>query len=91
MQTRSPRPDPHRRLAQLKVAVLSLTGALLATLTWLVAGHPAGSTAAADRAAPAAVSVPRQQNDDDEWLFGDGSSSLSNAGTSQPLMHSAGS
>jgi hypothetical protein len=90
MHTSSARPDPHRRLAQMKVVVLSLTGALLATLTWLVAGHPAGSTVAADRVTPATVVAPRQ-HDDDELFLGGAGTGLSDGGLSQPVMHSSGS
>lgn len=88
------RPDPRERLRRLKIVVLSLTGALLASLTWLVAGHPVGSAAAVDAAAPTQVAAPRLHHDDDESFFGrtpDFSSSLSDGRRSPPLMHSSGS
>jgi hypothetical protein len=87
-----PRPDPRERLRRLKLVVLSLTGALLATLTWLVAGHPAGSAAAADVAPPTQLAAPRLHHDDDESFFGaPDTSGLSVDGLAQPLMRSSGS
>lgn len=91
MQSPRPaRPDPHLRLEQMKVVVLSVTGALLATVSWLVVGHAVGSTQSTVQPPPATVfSIPRHGDDDNE-LFGSGSS-LFDAGTTAPVMHSSGS
>jgi hypothetical protein len=82
------RPDPRERLRQLKILILSITGAIAAVLWWLVAGHAVGSMAAAGEAAPVTVAAP--QHDDDTDFFGSGSG-LSDGGSLQPLMRSSGS
>ncbi len=86
--TPTTRPDPHERLRRLKVVVASVTGGLVATMWWLVAGHAAGSTATPNQVAP--VFIGAHQDDDEHAFFG-GGSSLSDGGSRQPVMRSSGS
>jgi hypothetical protein len=86
----SAKPDPHDRLRKMKIAVLSTTGALLATISWLVAGHAVGSTSSEATAPGYAISsVPSNDHDGDDF-FG-GGSALSNGVFEQRVMRSSGS
>ena len=76
----------------MKVAVLSLTAGLLATISWLVAGHAVGSTTQAT--APTHVSLSTHGDDDADEHAGDflgGGSALSNGVFEQRVMRSSGS
>ncbi|HET8570347.1 MAG TPA: hypothetical protein VFN14_00460 [Candidatus Limnocylindria bacterium] len=91
MQPQRPaRPDPHLRLEQLKIVVLSITGALLATVSWLVVGHTVGSTQSTVEPTPVPLFAIPRQGDDDNELFNSGST-LFDGGTTTPVMRSHGS
>ena len=74
----------------MKVVVLSITGALLATVWWLVAGHTVRSAQTTVQPQPAPVFSIQRHGDDDDELFGGGSTSF-DSGISAPVMRSSGS
>ena len=80
----------------MKFVVLSMTGALLAAVTWLVAGHAVGSVAQNNQASGVyVVQHDDREHDDGEHEDGDGffvnGSSLSTGTFRAPVTRSRGS
>jgi hypothetical protein len=89
--TPAARVDPHERLRTMKVVALSITGAVLAAVSWLVAGHAVGSVAQ-DTQPPRVYVVQREdgEHEDGEGFFLNGSS-LSTGTFQVPVTRSHGS